>query len=342
MSISRYPNPTVTWEKGKKLDLGIKIRTLNNLTVKVDYFRQHRFNILMKRNSIPVAIGLSATPKSNVGAADNHGLEGALTYRQFFGKNIFLKVRANFTFARSKYTKYSEPSFKDTPWKLRVGHSIKQPYGFIAERLFIDSSDVANAPVQFGNYAAGDIKYRDVNGDGKITGLDQVPIGYPTIPEINYGFGFSFGYKDFDLSIFFEGLAHESFFIDANATAPFVGNHQLLKVYADNHWSSDNQDIYAIWPRFSDASNLGNDNNFKQSTWWQRNGTFLRVKLLEIGYSLPVSIANAIHLHNCRFYLDAADLFTLSHFHLWDPEMAGNGLAYPIQKKYSIGVKVKF
>src|SRR5690606_19822872 len=154
---------------------------------------------------------------------------------------------------------YEEYDYDTEWWKSRVGYPINQQWGYIAESLFVDEAEVANSPRQnFGQYMSGDIKYRDVNGDGQITELDMVPIGYPTMPEIVYGFGFSMGYKNFDISSFFQGVGRESFWIDAEATAPFTNfryqseidngqlgginlRNQLLDAYANSHWSEDNR-----------------------------------------------------------------------------------------------------
>ena len=163
-------------------------------------------------------------------------------------------VRGNFTYATSEYSKYEEPDYSDAPWRRREGNSLAQTWGYVAERLFVDEADVANSPVQsFDNQKAmaGDIKYKDINGDGQITETDMVPIGYPTSPEIIYGFGFSAGYKGFDLSCFFQGSARSSFWIDPENTAPFIGNQRtLLKAYADDHWSEENRNLYAFMASF--------------------------------------------------------------------------------------------
>jgi hypothetical protein len=198
---------------------------------------------------------------------------------------------------------------------------------------------------------AGDIKFRDVNGDGVITSLDMVPIGFPTTPEIIYGFGFSAKYKGLDFSSFFQGSARSSFWIDANATAPFVEykykddelpgyilQNQLLKAYADDHWSEQNRNLYALWPRLSTGP--GKENNTMRSTWFMRNGTFLRLKEVEIGYTLPVKLTRRAHLENVRVYANGMNMLTISGFKLWDIEMAGNGLGYPIQKVLNFGVVV--
>ncbi len=240
----------------------------------------------------------------------------------------------------SKYKKYEEPSYVDEPWLSHKGYSLSQSWGYIAERLFVDDKEVANSPKQtFGTYGAGDIKYRDINGDGQITSLDKVPIGFPTDPEIVYGFGLSVGYKSFDLSMFWQGQARSSFFINPSETAPFANNAGLLKAYADDHWSEDNRNVYALWPRLSPGVNV---NDAQTSTWWLRNGSFLRLKQMEIGYSLPRKLLQRYGVKTFRIYANGSDLFSLSHFRLWDIEMAGNGLGYPLQRVVNFGLQTTF
>ena len=241
---------------------------------------------------------------------------------------------------------YEESAYKE-PWRYRVGTSLAQQYGYIAERLFVSDEEAANSPSQIGvggtdevePARGGDIKYLDVNNDGVIDEKDMVPIGNPTTPEIVYGFGVSAGYKNFDFSIFFQGSANTSFWIDAGATAPFQNNTQLLKVYADSHWAEDNQDVYAVWPRLSRTKNV---NNTVKSTWFMRDGAFMRLKQLEVGYSLPQKALNKMYLSNLRFYVSGSNLLNFSKFKLWDVEMGGNGLGYPLQRVFNIGFNLSF
>jgi hypothetical protein len=295
---------------------------------------------------------LQVTPKANVGQAKSRSLEFSADYSSNFGKNLYIAVRANFTYAKNKFLAYEEPLYNEW-YKSRIGWPVNQQWGYIAERLFVDDEEVSNSPAQtFGSRKAmgGDIKFRDVNGDGVINNLDQVPIGYPTNPEIVYGFGVSTKFKGFDLSCFMQGTARTSFWIDVEATSPFIQyrysntelpgitlQNQLLKAYADNHWSEENRNLYALWPRLD---NQLNGNNNQKSTWFMRNGDFLRLKQVEFGYSLPAKIAKRIHLESLRFYSNATNLLTFSKFDLWDVEMGGNGLGYPVQKVINFGVQV--
>jgi TonB-linked SusC/RagA family outer membrane protein len=343
MSIVSYADPNITWETSAKSNLAFDIGLFKSFGIELEFYREKRTNILQTRSNVPLEMGLAATPQSNIGEAEGKGIDLSVDYNKSFNKDLWLQLRANYTFAKSKYLVYEEYEYKDAPWKSHVGYSISQQWGLLAESLFVDDAEAANSPQQnYGAYGGGDIKYRDVNGDGQISILDQVPIGYPTTPEIVYGFGFSLGYKAFDLSAFFQGLARESFWIDANTTAPFIGNTQLLKAYADSHWSEENQDIYALWPRLSAESSLGHNNNIQRSTWFMQNGAFLRVKQIELGYSVPENILSRIRFSSTRIYLNTSNPFVWSKFKLWDVEMGGAGMGYPIQKVFNLGLQVSF
>jgi len=353
--VLRYSDQNITWETSKKMNLALEVGLFNKAQLIAEYFTENRSNILQTRAATPASMGLSAQPRANVGKAAGKGVDVEFNYNEAFLNGMWLQGRLNFTYSTSKYLHYEEYDYTDEPWLSRVGYPMDQRWGYIAESLFIDDYEVANSPVQnFGPYLAGDIKYRDLNGDGQITTRDQVPIGYPTTPEIVYGFGFSAGYKGFDVSAFFQGLTRESFWIDPRATAPFnyylydgesifgqPGNlqNQLLKAYADSYWSEDNRDIYALWPRLSTTQI---DNNIQTSTWFMRDGAFLRLKQVEVGYSIPTKLAERIRMSSLRIYANGTNLLTWSNFKLWDVEMAGNGLGYPVQKIFNLGLNLSF
>lgn len=327
------------------MELGL----FDNFDLIAEYFTERRKDIFMTRADVPETMGLQAGISANIGEARAHGVDLQAEYQKVWNKDFWTSARANFTWSTGKYDVYEEPTYPEK-YRQHAGYSIKQTWGYIAERLFIDDEEAANSPDQtsFGSqYGGGDIKYTDVNGDGKITTADMVPIGYPTSPEIIYGFGVSLGYKGVDLSVFFQGLGRESFWIDASArydtknnrygTAPFVNSTQLLKAYSDSHWSEDNRDIYALYPRYSAYENK---NNTATSTWWMRDGSFLRLKQLELGYTLPQKLTRKLHINSLRVYFQGNNLFCWSKFKLWDPELAGNGLNYPIQRTFNFGVNV--
>jgi TonB-linked SusC/RagA family outer membrane protein len=340
VTISRYADPYITWEISRKMNLGLELNLWNNLEIQVDYFTEKRSNILQERSYIPSTMGLQDTPSSNIGKASGGGFDMSVDYNKSFTKDIWMVLRGNFTYASSKYDVFEEPDYINAPRRSHKNQKISQQYGYIAERLFLDEKERLNAPQQsFDEYLAGDIKYKDINGDMQIDENDQVPIGYPTTPEIIYGFGVSFGYQNLDFSCFFQGSARSSFWIDASATAPFVNNRALLQYWADNHWSEDDRNIHAMWPRLSETVNK---NNIQQSTWFMRDGAFLRLKTAEIGYSLPHNWINRAKIQNVRFYVSGNNLLLFSKFKMWDIEMAGDGLKYPIQKVFNFGVNVEF
>lgn len=349
VSTSRYANPGITWEVSYKTNLGLELGILDHFELQVDAFRDRRENILMTRANIPSTMGLASSIKANVGKAMSQGVDLSLDYNQVFNNGMWISGRVNYTYSHSEYVEYEEPEYKNEPWRSRVGYPIGQKWGYVAERLFIDQYDIANSPAQtFGEYKAGDLKYKDINGDGQVTSVDMVPIGYPTSPEIVYGFGVSMGWKGVDFSVFFQGLARESFWIDYYKTTPFidqaaysgyVGRNQLLNVIADNHWSVDNRDPYALWPRLT-TEKINNNN--QSNTWFMRDGSFLRLKSLEVGYTLPRKLTKVMRANSVRFYYSGTNLLCWSKFKLWDPEMAGNGFGYPVQRVHNLGVNFSF
>ena len=359
VSISRYANDLITWETARKMNLGIELGLFGGrIEVMADYYTEHRDGILLTRSDIPYTMGLQVTPQANLGKAKGSGIDLSLDYQHQVTKDLWITGRANFTYATTKYTEYEEVDNTLTPWLSRVGQPVSQQWGYLAERLFVDDNEVSNSPIQYvgtDRYMGGDIKYRDINGDDKITSLDRVPIGFPSEPQIIYGFGLSSGYKSFDVSFFFQGLAQESFWINTAisatrpSTVPFLdtddnsairSQNALLQAYADSHWSENNKDIYALFPRFSDR--MVSNNFAERSTWFMRDGSFMRLKSAEIGYTLPQSITRKAKIANLRVYLSGTNLLTFSKFKLWDPEMAGNGLGYPVQRVGNLGVQITF
>ncbi|MDR2776288.1 MAG: TonB-dependent receptor [Tannerella sp.] len=348
VDVSRYANFSIGWEKSYKLNGGIELTLNNGLSTIVDVFRERRENILVDR-VIPNTMGIIPAVKANLGKAEGKGIDIELNYEKSFNKDFWVMARGTFTYAKSKVLEWEEPDYTATPWLSRVGYSVNQKWGLIAERLFIDDEEVRNSPTQFGTYSAGDIKYRDVNGDGVITEMDAVPIGHPDVPEINYGFGPSIGYKNLDFSFFFTGSGRQSFWFDLSKITPFMngdygseadgrlGQTAIVKAFADSYWSESNRDPYAMWPRLSNSYVV---NNMTRNTWFMQDATFLRLKNMEIGYTLPVDLQKRFNLVNLRIYLSGTNLMCFSRFKLWDPEMAGNGLGYPVQRVFNVGINI--
>lgn len=353
ISISRYPNDQITWERSKQINLGLDVTVFNDLSFTFDIYKQQRSNILTPRTYIPSTMGLQADIQANTNKAESRGIDVSMNYNRSFNNSLYIQARGNFTYATNKVLIYDEPTYAaNEGYRYHVGLPTTQTFGYIAERLFVDDNEAKNSPVQFGgtpgtDYGGGDIKYRDVNKDGVISDADMVPIGLPTSPEIIYGFGGTVGYKGFDFSAFLQGSARSSFFINPGNITPFafgteqgnpnVPQNGLLKVIADSHWSEQNRDSYAFWPRLGPTFV---NNNLQPSTWWMRNGAFLRLKSVELGYNLQPKALRRIAVKNLRVYVNATNLNAFSSFKLWDPEMGGNGLGYPVQTVYNLGVSV--
>lgn len=349
----RYANSAISWEESQQSNIGLEATLFKDFSLTLEAYKQIRSSILLTRSNIPTTVGLQAAARANIGKASSKGIDANISYTSYFGTDYWAKINGNFTYATSNLIFNEQPLYPDALAHLdRTGRSVKQYYGLIAERLFTDEVEVRNSPVQsFGQYGAGDIKYRDINGDGKISTLDMVPIGLPEVPEIIYGFGGSFGIKRLDVSLFFQGSGRSAFMINAGSgrnnngdvlgISPFVavGGSQsgLLDVIAQDHWSEDNRNAYAFWPKLSTEVIT---NNIQSSTWWLRRGDFLRLKQVELGYNFTEHIARKLGMSNLRVYMSALNLFTLSSFKIWDVEMAGNGLGYPLQRVYNFGVKV--
>jgi TonB-linked SusC/RagA family outer membrane protein len=347
-TVKHYANPNISWEESHKYNYGFELNLFKDEALKIqfDYFVENREKIYLKRENFPKSAGLEANISGNVGKVDAHGVDGSIDYQHFFNKDFWMQGRANFTYAANKYVELDEKDYPDKYLKRR-GHSIDQKWGLIAERLFVDEHEIANSPKQFsGEYMAGDIKYKDVNGDGIVNSNDEVPMGFPTTPEVQYGFGLSMGYKNFDFSFFFQGNARVSFFINSGVgggdegnegIAPFVGQRNALPIIARDYWSETNPNPHAFWPRLSTNAL---ENNTRQSSWWLRNASFMRLKTLEIGYNLPG--LDKVGLKSSRIYFSSENLFVLSAFKLWDPEMGRRGLGYPPNKRFNIGLQLSF
>ncbi len=344
VSINRYANNNIGWEESTQVNLGLDVELFRSLNITADVFKQNRKNILQNRSNIGATMGLTSSPATNFGKVESKGLDLMVTYNKQFNTDWYAQLRSNFTYATNEFVEFDEVNYPaDLSYRSRIGQNVNQVWGYIAERLFVDSEEVANSPTQFGDYSGGDIKYRDVNGDGVISENDMVPLGNPTVPEIVYGFGGTVGYKQFDFSIFFQGSARSTFFINPWNIAPFVLTGQaqngLLDIIAEDHWSEDNRDLYAFWPRLSDKFV---ENNNQTSSWWMRNGDFLRLKSIEAGYNVPEKVTSKMGIKSLRVYFSGNNLAVWSKFKLWDPEMGGNGLGYPIQSVYNLGLKIDF
>lgn len=332
----RFANNDLTWEIGKKYNVGVDFTFLRNLNFTVEFFREDRSNIFQKKAVIPSYMGTYGTTYYvNNGAVTNQGVDASLDFGHQFNKDLSMTFKGTFTYAHNEITAYEE-AIGDYDNLSHIGMSVSQELGYISDYLFADMDEINNSPTQLigGPMGAGDIKYVNQPNkygeyDNVIDANDRVALGYPTTPEIVYGFGPSIQYKGFDISLFFQGVGRTSLFLsDLQPFGNVKVNRNVQTFIAENRWSPDNQDIRASYPRLTIEDS---PNNSATSDYWMRDGSFLKLKNAEIGYTYK----------NMRFYLRGSNLLTFSKFDLWDPEQGGgNGLKYPTQRVFNFGFQM--
>ena len=339
-----YPgNPNMRWEEATKFDVGIETKLFGALSIQADYFFDMRDGILITRQSTPGVMGVISEMDVNIGKMQNQGVDMGLQYEQKFG-DLYLSARGNFTFNRNKRL-YDDQAPLDWTYQNLTGFAQGQQRGLIAEGLFESQDDIDTWPKQtFSPVRPGDIKYRDINGDGVVNTFDAVAIGYTTIPEINYGFGVSVGWKGFDASIFFQGVDHVTRIISGfNLFGASSQIEKLGQIYEDvalNRWTLSNQNPDAPYPRLS-LNKV--ENNQQASTYWLRDMSFLRLKNAEIGYTIPKKLSKKVGLSTVRIYAQGVNLLTFSKFKLWDPELnASYGNVYPTMRTVTFGAQLNF
>ena len=337
-------NPYVEWEEATKSNVGIELGLFEDLSIQADLFRDYRDGIFLMRQSTPSAIGLQKDQYVNIGEMLNRGFDMSAEYDHTFVNGFRFSARANYTFNRNRLIYNDQPSQVEE-YLNEVGFAYGQRKGLISCGLFKDQADIDSWPAQtFGDVQPGDIKYKDINGDGQIDQYDKVAIGYTTIPEINYGFGISVGYKGFDASVFFSGVANVtrqiggSNLYGASSSPQLTG--QVFRDVAMNHWTVDNPDINAPYPRLGTTRS---NNNVQTSDYWTRDMSFLRLKNAEIGYTFPKKWTKQAKIQALRIYVAGTNLLTFSKFKLWDPELdTAIGAKYPITRNISLGLNVNF
>jgi TonB-linked SusC/RagA family outer membrane protein len=332
----------LTWEKEKEVNLGIESRFLDGFYLQADFFKRHRSQIYTERYSMPALIGTQKRPRLNIGEFENKGIDATLEYTKRFG-DLRATFRGNYTFARNNLLENDIPD-ELYPYQNARGKRLNQPFGLIAEGLFTSQEEIDSSPEQtFGTQVrTGDIRYRDINGDGKIDTYDRVAIGNPDIPEGIYGFGVSLEYRGFDISIFFQGAANMDFMLGGDGFFPFLRGESQGNVakWTTDRWTEDSPRQDALFPRLSFGDN---QNNYQSSTWWQRKADYLRIKTAEAGYTFPKKLTSKLRISALRIYVSGLNLHTFSSFRYWDPELGnGNGAAYPLQSTYTAGLNLNF
>jgi TonB-linked SusC/RagA family outer membrane protein len=357
----------LTWEQSTKTDIGLEIGIRNKLNIVVDAYQDRRRNILIARQTISSIAGFSGYNSTagtgntivytNLGEMNNKGIDGSVEYKGRLGRNIGLRVYGNFTYAHNKIVFEDEPVRK-YPWMRATGTRYNEFSGYQAQGLFQDQNDVAKSPVQTlsTTISPGDIKYRDLNGDGVIDAYDIKYLGKSSFPDWSYGMGFSLSYKKFDVSMLFQGVTGVGIMANGaaisvdNAGAPGVGvipfagvGQYTASVLSDaaNRWTVSNPSQHVDYPRLSIGASP-TSNNYVNSTWWLKDGAYTRLKQASIGYTFSNTRWKAAGIGSLYLYLAGTNLLTFSRFKLWDPELGSDGAGYPPVRTIVAGIRANF
>jgi TonB-linked SusC/RagA family outer membrane protein len=340
----QYYAANVQWEKSIKSNLGIEVGALRDaLSITVDFFRDKRTGIYLVRGDLPEYAGVRNAPTGNLGETFNRGIDGTIEYNKSVGRNIQIGVRGNFTWNRATVVDDANAPWP-YPWQQRIGRKLGQRFGYIAEGLFESEEQIENSARQTGVVKPGDIKFKDLNADGVIDSQDQAPIGYGSIPEMVYGIGPMISWKGFSVGAFFKGMSNVDIMLNGDGLVPFqqgVGTRGNLLTRIQDRWTVDNPNPNAFYPRLSDGVNNA---NYVASSWWTKNGAYLRLQNIEVSYTFPKRAwFTKLGVENLRIFCLGYNVVTWSDFKMWDVEMGdGRGANYPLIKSYSLGVECRF
>ena len=330
----KLANPDVTWEKEKKFNVGFEATLVNKIDVSFDYFIQKRSNILSQPyRTVPDYLGISR-PDINIGKVDNKGLETSIRYNGIGKKDLTYFVETSLWYAKNKVV-YNAEAIQENEYLYGTGRIVGQPFVLEAIGFFKDEDDILKSPTQtFTDVRPGDIKYKDQNKDGKIDSNDYYPIGYTSMPQITLGLHGGITFKGFDMDIFFQGAANRTVYCGGKYYHAFQNDGKISSI-ALGRWTPETAET-ATYPRLSSENNL---NNYQASSFWQKNGNFLKLRSLEIGYTLPFQLSRKINLEKVRIFANGTNLFSLDHMDgFTDPEtMSG----YPALRTISFGLSIQ-
>lgn len=337
----------VRWETSYRQNLGVELNFLDeDLSLIVELFKEKREDILLPDYTIPYVSGFTVNniPYNNVGATENKGIDITLDYNKNWTTENFFSFRGTFNYNKNLVVNDGFPEWR-YPYLNRIGQPISQRFGYIATGFFETEEQIETAAIQSGDVRPGDIQYKDLNGDGMINSNDQTAIGYGSIPRIVYGLSFGGGYKGFDLSLFFQGVGQVDFnYASGFGTQPFSQGAAYGNMYNRvlDRWTPENPNPDAFYPRLS--TNQDQTTNYYTSTHWIQRADYLRLKQAELGYNFKDrNFLNKIAIKKLRLYASGTNLFTISPWDFWDPELGdGTGAVYPNIATYNLGIRVNF
>ncbi|MBQ6188187.1 MAG: SusC/RagA family TonB-linked outer membrane protein [Prevotella sp.] len=323
-----------TWEKDRQFNVGLDAKLLNVLTLQFDCFHKKRYDILATPYVVvPNFVGFSI-PAMNIGETTNQGFEIIARYDDSKGDDCSWFVEAMASYARNKID-FNAEAPTSYPYQQRTGQRIDQPFVLGSMGLFNSESEIANAPVQtFANVQPGDIRYIDMNGDNMIDEDDFAPMGYTRIPELTVGIETGFKWKGFDTRLQMQGAFNRTVYLSGALFEAFQNDGQISEI-ALGRWTPSTVSS-ATYPRLSSINNM---NNYQSSSFWQRNGNFLKLRTFEVGYTLPHEFTSRLNIESVRVYLNGNNLFSIDHLdgHC-DPEVLSG---YPSMRTFSIGLNVE-
>ncbi|TJZ60767.1 TonB-dependent receptor [Sphingobacterium olei] len=349
---SRIGADNLQWEKAIKSNIGMELNIFDDrINIVMDVFDDQRNGIFMQRVQVPAYAGLVTMPYGNVGRMKSLGADGSVSYRQTINNNTSFTVRGNFTYSKNNVQNWEEANPK-YPYQEISGYPYGSIRGYQAIGLFKDWDDVNNSPAQFGKVMPGDIKYRDINGDGNITSDDQVPLTRNTFPMLMYGFGGEFNYKKFTLGVLFKGTGKTDFFFSGGGVGtgyiPFFngvqGNVITLAHDPANRWiPMDYALAHGIDPSLAENPNArfprltygNNNNNSQRSDFWLGDARYLRLQEVNLNYNIRGKFLQNLKISSIDLQFVANNIYIWDNVKLFDPELAyRNGEVYPIPSSY--------
>lgn len=343
-----YGNPDLTWETVEKTNLGLEVGLFNTIMLQADVFQEVRRDIFMQRLTLPASTGFNVNPWANFGRMRNRGVELTVDANKRVSRDIGFSIRGTFTYAVNKVLEADEPPAIIGTNRAYTGNPTGQLYGLVAEGLFTEADfdndgNLIGPQHNLGVVRVGDIKYRDINGDGVVDWQDRAPIGGTVDPQLVYGLGATFNFKSVDFGFFFQGMGKTHRIIGGDNFIPGSADGAMGNIYTnvDDRWTADNPRQDVFWPRLSDYPNA---NNNTASTWWLRDMSLVRLRHVELGYSFPESLMKRTGLlSGTRLFVRGNNLLRFSKFDLWDPEVGtNNGLIYPLTKTVLFGLELNF
>ena len=343
----------LNWEVAKKYNMGLDFQLFSDkIGGTVEVFKDIRDNIFQERQMMPTEVGVVTNPYTNVGRMRSSGIEGNIYVNHRFNERNSMTVRANMTYAKSEIVHWDQDAVR-FPYQALSGRNYGIQTGLVALGLFKDEQEIKDSPKQtYGEVRPGDIRYKDVNGDGKVDNDDMLPIAHANVPEIQYGFALEYRYKKWTFSALFEGVGRVNFLYGGQGFYPFVGKEagNILTIVGDQQnrwtpaWYSGDPSTENPNARFPRLTYGPSQNNNQSSTFWLADGSYLRWKSLDISYRFGANkYFRVVGISDMTVQFIGQNLATWDSVKLWDPGQASkNGAVYPLQRTFSLQLTATF